>query len=64
MALQIGKADMYVSGKITRLALLEVAFWIRVVAFWVVLEAERKIEEAWQAAARRTLVVMVEDDEY
>lgn len=46
----------------TRLALLEVAFWISTVAFLVVLEAERKMGETWQAAARRTLDAIIDDE--
>jgi hypothetical protein len=61
MALQSGKAGMKVSGNTTRFAALEWAWWMREMHFWVVFGAERKKGEAWQAAARRSFVLLMVD---
>jgi hypothetical protein len=49
----MGNAEIYVSGKITRLAFLEAACLVNDVAFSLVLRALRKTGLACYAATRR-----------
>ena len=58
MELHIGKAEMYVSGNTTRLALFFAACLIKPMAFEVVCLAERKTGETWQAATRIMLGIL------
>lgn len=61
MELQRGNAGMKVSGNTTRFAELEWAWWMTEMHFWVVFVAERKIGDAWHAAARRSFVLLMID---